>query len=137
MTINTFYFLVEADDPVHCDTGMYYWSSDSLQFMLTSQEGVFGEEIGIQYITSGKPYCTNENIEFSTGRNGNITYYEVAVPWGTYIPEKPGEFWFNAALNNNDGNEEYIVLNSMTVLLTARMPIKPKKWCRCRTATKR
>lgn len=122
-----FYFLVEADDPVHCDTGMYYWSSDSLQFMLTSQEGVFGEEIGIQYITSGKPYCTNENIEFSTGRNGNITYYEVAVPWGTYIPEKPGEFWFNAALNNNDGNERIYCLELDDGITNSKNADKAKK----------
>ena len=100
---NNFYFLVETVDPVHCDTGLYYWSSDSLQFMLTSKENVFGEEISIQYITDGNPFCTNDNITYSTGRNGEVTYYEVAVPWGTYIPEKPGKFWFNAAVNNNDG----------------------------------
>ncbi len=105
-----FYFLIEVNDPVHCDTGMYYWSSDSLQFMLTSQEGVFGEEISIQYITDGKPFCTHDNIEYKTGRNGEVTYYEVAVPWGTYIPEEPGKFWFNAALNNNDGADRIYCL---------------------------
>lgn len=98
-----FYFLVEVNDPIHCDTGLYYWSSDSLQFMVTSQEGAFGEEISIQYLLSGNPFCTHDNITYKTGRNGEVTYYEVAVPWGTYIPDTPSEFWFNVALNNNDG----------------------------------
>ncbi|MBQ8526641.1 MAG: beta-galactosidase [Clostridia bacterium] len=98
-----FYFYVAAKDALHHTDTAYYWQADSIQIMLSKTVGEFGTEVGLMHVEGGDPYCTHNNIEFKSTRKGEETIYEVAIPWGSYIPEKPEPFSFNLMLNENDG----------------------------------
>lgn len=100
-----FYFLIEVTDPEHFDGGEYYWQSDSIQAMVSTQPGSFGTEIGVMHRNDGTTYKTHDNIEAATSRAGDKTIYEVGLNWGGYIPSSPSKFSFNAIVNNNDGEE--------------------------------
>ncbi len=100
---NNFYFCVEVTDPVHYASGTY-WQCDSIQAMLSDSPGKFGAELGVMLYDNGDIYNTHEKINVKTTREGDKTYYEVGIPWGTEIPSKPSDFSFNIIVNNNDGD---------------------------------
>ena len=107
---NYFYFLVKALDPVHNTDTAYYWQADSIQVMLSKKTGEFGTEVGFMHVENGEPYCTHDNIQFKSSRDNTETLYEVAIPWGSYIPSEPSAFSFNIMLNENNGTDRCYAL---------------------------
>lgn len=116
---NNFYCLVESHDAIHSQTAGEYWACDCLQFMLSDSRAVYGEEYAINHLENGESYASHD-IDFKTLRKDGVTYYEFAIPWGNNLPDTPSDFYFNAALNNNDGDGRIYMLEMREGIVTGK-----------------
>ncbi|MBR5152984.1 MAG: beta-galactosidase [Clostridia bacterium] len=102
------YFFMEVNDPTHvANATSRFWEGDSMQFNYVSPAALgTGTKGGISIATDdGKVYKTADTYEGTAVRDGDMTYYEVAVPWTAgYDGIVPEKFGFDAIVNNNDGN---------------------------------
>ncbi len=110
-----FYFAIEVNDPVHYMVDGFetqYWNSDSLQFAFALPTAANQTHTGVAwYPNTIGIYNANDYFTSEVSRNGDITVYEVAIPW-TAISNGvvPDELLYNAIVNNNDGNgREYCI----------------------------
>ena len=105
---DNFYFAIQAIDNTHYTVDpSSYWNGDSVQFNLVGvTDAPMGTERGIIYYEdAGETVKKGLNFEAVATRNGNVTIYEVSVPWSdAFQGVVPPKFPFNAIVNNNDGN---------------------------------
>ena len=118
-----FYFAVEVDDPVHLQryTGGDLWKDDSLQFVLSPEEyppssillssettasseynfGLALTSQGVQMVKYlGKDAGIKTDYPAKVEREGNMTRYEVAIPWSA-VGGRAKRFGFLVWDNNN------------------------------------
>lgn len=100
-----------------------FWRGDSIQMVLGSPDEDYGVEIGFYLKDSGeaKVYSSalirdewgtvdpavielREKTKCSALRDGNVTYYEMAVPWAIKFEQRPEEFLLDLLINDNDGS---------------------------------
>ncbi len=109
-----FYFIVEVYDKVHYNDfeASEYWKGDGIQFGLadTTLERPIYVERGLSMRHDDGRLITvmrnggDTDFEYAVTREGDITTYEVAVPFaadfGDYLP---ADTPFSICVNNNDG----------------------------------
>ncbi len=111
---NKFYFYAEVYDENHVYVdGATYWQADSIQFTLSRLSDSYGYEIGLMYNSDedkGKIYTTAltdteiQAMDFAAKRDGNITKYEISIPWTIYYGAKcPDDMLFDLLVNENTG----------------------------------
>lgn len=103
------YFFVEVNDPTHvANATSRFWEGDSMQFNYVSPAALgTGTKGGVSIVPDegNKIYKTADTYEGTAIREGDMTYYEVAVPWTAgYDGIVPEKFAFDAIVNNNDGD---------------------------------
>ena len=121
---NNVYIAVKVDDPVHQQRykGQNLWRDDCMQFVFANEAVVpagarlfntsnkeFGKgriygvaltPRGTEFVRYGVPY--QPNMKALVTRKGNITFYEIAVPWSE-INCAPGKLlYFSFVVPNND-----------------------------------
>ena len=125
------YILVEAKDPSHHPVdGSLYWQGDSVQFRLLGENNApSGTEYGIAFIDAeNKSYTTSSVVEAVSSREGDVTYYEIALPWSTHFPNGvPDSFPFNLIINNNNGTERDHCLEITPGIVRTKEPSLYKK----------
>lgn len=108
-----FYFAAQVNDTVHYSVAeaANYWKGDSLQVTLGKKDDTYGTEIGMclpenssEMLFTFRTAAYKTDVVAKGKRNGNITTYEVAIPWTPYFDECPDEYKFSFAINDNDGN---------------------------------
>ncbi|MEF2248516.1 S-layer homology domain-containing protein [Paenibacillus sp. IITD108] len=110
---NYFYWAVKVTDNNHTPvSGSTMWRGDSIQFAF-SPDGTYGPEYGINYMdgqahlwqfSEGKAEAGAGQITAAAVQEGDITFYEVRMPWNTIYTEKPEKILpFSLLINDNDG----------------------------------
>lgn len=121
------YLSAAVTDDVHYQQGedeSHFWRGDSVQLVLATAEEDYGVEMGF-YLTGdtneSKVYSSaliqdawgtvdptvialREKTKFCARRDGNITYYEIAVPWTIKFDKRPEELLIDFLINDNDGS---------------------------------
>lgn len=109
-----FYWAAKVTDDVHEPVGgSSMWRGDSIQFAF-GLEGVYGPEYGVNLMdgvaglvrfSAGGAVSGAEQIAAAAVRDGNVTVYEVRMPWTTIGAGKPesGQLPFTLLVNDNDG----------------------------------
>lgn len=108
-----FYAEVYDEEHVYIDSSSY-WQADSIQFTLSRLTDTYGYEIGLVYNSDedkGSIYSTYltetelRAMDFAAKREGNITKYEISVPWTIYYGAVcPDDMLFDLLVNDNSGN---------------------------------
>ena len=109
-----FYFYAEVYDENHVyEDSSNYWQKDSIQFTLSRLSDSYGYEIGLIYNSDedkGKIYTTAltdteiQAMDFAAKRDGNITKYEISIPWMIYYGSvRPDDMLFDILVNENTG----------------------------------
>ncbi len=101
------YFLVQAKDAVHYTApSSSYWNGDGIQFGTAiggTASGVTMKERGVVFYEDSGTYQNNTDFTAVASREGEITTYEVALPWvSDFGGQVPGAIRFNVIVNNND-----------------------------------
>ena len=108
-----FYFAATVTDLVHYPVAELanYWKGDSLQLALGKKDDSYGTEIGMclpensnEMLVTFRTAAYKTDVIAKGTRDGNVTIYEVAVPWTPYFDTCPDEYKFSFAINDNDGD---------------------------------
>ena len=102
-----FYFLIKSEDDVHYPISAgSYWNGDGLQFTICRTDETFGTSYGAVYDEKN-----DITVEFGdtaiiakTKREGNMTVYEIGIPWSAHFGEIPPVVLFCAIVNDNDND---------------------------------
>lgn len=120
------YLGIEVQDDVHYQkgTGGDMWQGDSVQFAIdtgradgvgSAENNEFGVALGEQgpmvwrwLSTGGRPTGALTTVQAAVYRSGNLTSYELAIPWSELLPEgsvaNTGDtFGFSILINESDG----------------------------------
>jgi len=101
------YLDIKAEDNIHYPIRTAnYWTSDGVQLAVAMPTDGTAKQIGATYFDAEDETTVYgfSDVLAAGNRDGNITRYEMAVPW-TIITAKgvPDKFLFNMLINNNDG----------------------------------
>lgn len=101
------------DDVYHYVEGSGYWKGDSLQLAISDLNEAYGSEIGFAYnpeTGKGEVYSSALSIEARDlikcegSREGDMTYYEIMLPWSVKTGRRPDNMLFDILINDNDGD---------------------------------
>lgn len=104
-----FYFLVQVKDAVHSQNQATNeaWKGDSIQFGVadpTIENLIMVERWVALYPETGETFKKGDNFDAVATREGDITTYEVALPWSAdFGGVQPADMRFTCVVNNNDG----------------------------------
>lgn len=112
---NLLYALIEVKDNKHeAVISDIAWSRDSVQMMLGQNGGNYGVEFTFAFNESGEKWISygtmnpayEHLIQFEGKREGDISIYEIAIPWAAQFGECPteGQACFNFLVNDYDGD---------------------------------
>lgn len=109
------YVLIEVKDNIHnAVISDRAWTADSVQMMLGQKGGSYGIEFTFSFDEEGNTYVNygsmnpayEDLIQFVGKREGDISTYEIAIPWAAQFGECPtdGQACFNFLVNDADDN---------------------------------
>ncbi|WP_168121244.1 sugar-binding protein [Paenibacillus sp. HB172176] len=110
-----FYWTANVRDDIHASIeGSDMWRGDSIQIAF-SENGKYGPDFGINHTAGGARICQwkegnalqgLETIEARTNRSGDMTSYEMKLPWTAIFPKPPDQdhMTFALLINDNDGS---------------------------------
>lgn len=103
------YFIVQVKDAVHSQNQKTTeaWKGDSIQFGVadpTLENLIMVERWVALYPDSGETFKRGDNFDAVATREGDVTTYEVALPWtADFGGVQPADMRFTCIVNNNDG----------------------------------
>ncbi len=109
-----FYFACRVQDDIHTyEDSSNYWQKDGIQFALSRKSDSYGYEIGLMYNSdtgASNIYTTAltdteiKAMNYKATREGDITTYEIFIPWTIYYGSvQPDDMLFGFLINENDG----------------------------------
>lgn len=109
-----FYFVCRVQDDIHTyEDSSSYWQMDGIQFALSRKSDTYGYEIGLMHNSdtgASNIYTTAltdteiKAMNYKATREGDITIYEIFIPWTIYYgATQPDDMLFGFLINENDG----------------------------------